>query len=262
MHSTAAKLYGHANKDMGKIIKFPGMRQTQIQEVVPAPAIHKQTIDELRKLGKTSHGKTLATKGDPITRLEDIYAIEEYYKSKGQLRNYCLFVLGITLGLRMGDMLETKIGDYLNDDGTFKEYLYIIEQKRDKRVAPVITELAQRALGLYLSKRTFALDEYLFKSREGENRPIDLSQAYRILNDMSKALKLPYHISTHSLRKTFGYWTIRANPGNQTILIQLQEMFGHDQPRTTLRYAGITREENNHLYKSLAEMYDSARIAM
>ncbi len=277
MQSAAAVHYDSRNIRAGKILQFPVKREVEIQEIVPgllpaptpapnpvpapAPAPQKLTLDELRQLGTTSDGRPLATKGDPITSLENIYAIENYFLSKKQLRNYCLFVIGINVGLRMGDLLQTKIGDYLNPDGSFREYLCVTEQKHNKRMAPVITERMQKALMLYLSKREFELDEYLFKSREGENRPIDMSQAYKIFNDMSKALKLPYHISTHSLRKTFAYWTIRANPGNHMILIQLQEMLGHDDIRTTLRYAGITREENIALYRSLAEMYESARAA-
>ncbi len=273
MQSAAAPLFSASSTRAGTILQFPTIIHTEHEDVLPAtilkpvpvpapvPAPKKPTIDEIRQQGKTSDGRPLATEGDSIKSLEHIEEIANYFLSKKQLRNYCLFVVGTGVGLRMGDLLQTKISHYMNEDGSFKDELRITEQKRNRRVKPVITDRVKDAIALYLSTRDYDLDDYLFVSRKGGNRPIDMSQAYRVFNDMSKVLKLPYHISTHSMRKTFAYWTIRNNPGNMTILIQLQEMFGHTDIRTTLRYAGITRDEHIELYKSLADLFNSVKSA-
>ncbi|MFJ7183812.1 tyrosine-type recombinase/integrase [Lysinibacillus xylanilyticus] len=42
------------------------------------------------------------------------------------------------------------------------------------------------------------------KSRQGSNRPIDRSTAYRILREAAEACRIQ-EIGTHTLRKTFGY---------------------------------------------------------
>ncbi|WP_298846637.1 hypothetical protein [uncultured Clostridium sp.] len=47
-------------------------------------------------------------------------------------------------------------------------------------------------------------EEYLFQSRKGGNKPISRVQAYRILNNAAKHVRLQ-EVGTHTLRKTFGY---------------------------------------------------------
>lgn len=48
-------------------------------------------------------------------------------------------------------------------------------------------------------------NEYLFKSRQGNNQPITRQRAYEILKEVSDEFGLE-HLGTHSLRKTFGYF--------------------------------------------------------
>ena len=48
-------------------------------------------------------------------------------------------------------------------------------------------------------------DDFLFRSREGKNKPISRVRAYQLLTDVAKKVGLE-EIGTHTLRKTFGYW--------------------------------------------------------
>src|SRR5699024_7775943 len=91
--------------------------------------------------------------------------------------------------------------------------------------------------------------DYVIKSRVGENRPIDRSQAYRILRDAAEHVNLK-EIGTHTLRKTFGYHFYKRTNN----VAMLQELFNHSDPQTTLIYIGINQDSldkamNVNIYK-------------
>ena len=58
-------------------------------------------------------------------------------------------------------------------------------------------------------------------------------------------------VSTHTLRKTFGYHQMVMSGNSQRKLIVLQKMFGHSSAAQTLDYIGITREEIDEAYRKL-----------
>ena len=86
-------------------------------------------------------------------------------------------------------------------------------------------------------------DAYLFTSRnsgsDGASRPIDRTQAYRILNDAARKVGIQDAIGTHTLRKTFGYHHYKKFKDVAT----LQEIFNHSSPSITKRYIGIRQDE-------------------
>lgn len=189
--------------------------------------------------------------------LEDITKIENYFLERKEYRNYALFVVGLTIGLRISDLTSPRIGDFIHEDGTFKTHFGVFEQKTGKHNNPKITKRAQEAITLYLEHRgDFSLDEYLFKSRKGDNEPISGDAVYNLFVKVQKELGLKFHFSTHSLRKTFAYWMIRNNKGNQVILTALQDMLDHADQSVTLHYAGITSEEHDALYDGWAKFLE------
>ncbi|HAM79802.1 MAG TPA: integrase [Ornithinibacillus sp.] len=79
--------------------------------------------------------------------------------------------------------------------------------------------------------------EFLFKSREGINKPIGRSMAYKILREAAEYVSLE-EIGTHTLRKTFGYHFYKQTKD----VAMLQEIFNHSSPDITLRYIGINQD--------------------
>lgn len=215
----------------------------------------KQTWQDTRT---TSRGVKKAEAADPISEVEDINRIAKYLLQHGKnqwygYRNRMAFILGVTTGLRGSDLLRIKISDVLKDDGTIVDYLRIQEKKTKKYNDPKIGDAAKTVIAEYLTNLgEFSGDEYLIRSERGGK--LDESQLYRILTPVKKALKLPYHIGTHTMRKTYGYWTIRNNPNDSMALIHLQHMFNHSSPQTTLTYCGISREEEDKYYNGINEM--------
>ena len=211
----------------------------------------------------TSQGKHKATECDPIRTKEHIQQACDYFLSTGRqctrLRNYTIFVLGISIGIRGNDLLALRISDVLNLDHTVKTSLSVYESKTGKMNYPSLNQKAQDAIAQYLASIPhYSFDDCLFPNRRGE--PLDGDTLYQMMNTMGKKLNFEEHLGAHSLRKTFAYWNITLHPTDVNTLASLQEMLNHDSMRTTLRYAGLTRENHAKLYADLGSIFDDCDI--
>ncbi|KXG09937.1 Tyrosine recombinase XerD [Anoxybacillus sp. P3H1B] len=164
----------------------------------------------------------------PIRDPEKIEAIKQYLKEQSQ-RNYLLFLVGINTGLRISDILKLKVGDV---KGT---HIIIKEKKTGKRKRLRITPSLKRELNRYIDGKND--DEYLIKSRNGRNKPIGRSMAYKILRKAAEHFRLN-EIGTHTLRKTFGYHFYQQTKD----VAMLQEIFNHSSPEITLKYIGVNQD--------------------
>ena len=90
-------------------------------------------------------------------------------------------------------------------------------------------------------------DYYIFKSREGSNKPISRQQALNILKNAAAAVGITENVGTHTLRKTWGYHARKK--GFSPALIM--ETLNHSNLSATKRYLGISQDEINDLYDSL-----------
>lgn len=164
----------------------------------------------------------------PIRDPEIIGDIKKHLREENE-RNYMLFVTGINSGLRISDILPLKVKD------AKKSHFSLRETKTGKQKRIQITPALRRELKYYLEGKDDG--EYLFKSREGRNKPIGRSMAYKILRKAAEHFGLE-EIGTHTLRKTFGYHFY-----NQTKdVAMLQEIFNHSSPQITLRYIGVNQD--------------------
>ena len=200
-----------------------------------------------------------AQEDEPIRSLEHIKAAQEYYRTVGKtkwhrMRNYMIFTLGVSVGIRGGDLLNLRIGDVLNNDGSVKDYIWCIESKTRKTNQPKINETAKKAILEYIAElKTVNFNDYLILSeRKGK---MDESQLYRILHKLNTDLGFEEHIGAHSLRKTFGYWNLKLHPNDMQALAIIQDMLNHSSSQTTLRYCGITREDKDKYYNEIQSIF-------
>lgn len=164
----------------------------------------------------------------PIRDPEYIRVIKRFLKEKSE-RNYMLFLTGINSGLRISDILKLRVSDVK------KSYFNIKEQKTGKAKRIAITPALQREFKAYIEGKED--HEYLFKSREGINKPIGRSMAYKILREAAEYVSLE-GIGTHTLRKTFGYHFYKQYKDPAL----LQEIFNHSSEDITLRYIGVNQD--------------------
>jgi integrase len=164
----------------------------------------------------------------PIREQEKIQEIKEFFKEDNE-RNYLLFLMGINTGLRISDILKLKVEDV---KGT---HIVLREQKTGKQKWIRITPSLKREINKYIAGKDD--NEYIFKSRQGKNKPIGRSMAYKILRKAANEFKLK-DIGTHTLRKTFGYHFYQQTKD----VAMLQEIFNHSSPDITLRYIGVNQD--------------------
>lgn len=183
---------------------------------------------------------------DPIRDPRKIQAMKTYLKGKSP-RDAALFVVGINVALRITDLLNVRWRDVLDDKQHFKP-LTLVEQKTGKERRIHLNKPSQKALrDLQAALPTVSLDDYLFQSREGHQKPLSRQQALVILKNAAQAVGIKDNIGTHSLRKTWGYhaWKNGFNPA------LIMETLNHSNLAVTKRYLGIQQDDINDLYGQL-----------
>lgn len=194
----------------------------------------------------------------PIKSLEDIKKIKDYFLSQPStyrnnnlnIRNFCIFVFDVNVGLRASDLLHLHIYDVLNPNLTFKDECMIIESKTGKTKVFNLCNNAKEAINMYLNTRpNFSLNEYLFVSKKCPNGPLTVNGLNRVLTKMAKEVNIgEHHNSSHVLRKTFAYQKYVAHKNDPYVLSTIQSVLNHSSERTTLRYLGIDNEIKRDLY--------------
>lgn len=166
---------------------------------------------------------------NPIRDQEKIEQMKKILREQS-FRNYFLFVSGINIGIRVGDLLRLRVEDVRE-----RSHIVIREQKTGKEKKFKINDNLQREIDGYVRGRDD--DEFLFLSRQGGKRPLTRVSAWRILNSAAREVGLE-GIGTHTMRKTFGFHYYRMSKD----IAMLQKIFNHSSPAVTLRYIGITQD--------------------
>lgn len=145
------------------------------------------------------------------------------------------------MGRRITDMLSFKVRDVRN-----KNYIYFRERKTGKEARIAINDELKR---IY---REFTKDmepyEYLFKSRQGRNKPISRQRVWQILNDAADYFEYKENIGCHTLRKTFGYWLYQESKD----AVAIKDLLNHDDISVTKRYIGVTQDSKDSLVRGLS----------
>jgi len=147
---------------------------------------------------------------------------------RGNDRIATVLVIQANLGLRIGDLLELRLNDIINDGDRYR--LNIIEDKTDK-------------------KRTFTVPKEIYnyiKMYTLENSIKSTSKIFDItVRVVQKQLKLATqylglkNISTHSFRK---YFATQIYINNNYNVALVRELLQHSDLKTTQKYINIGTE--------------------
>ena len=192
-----------------------------------------------------SDGKPKATAADPIRDIADVHELQNYFREKGQLRNYLLVTLGISFALRAGDLLSIRLMDVYGANWEVKKEFYLYEDKTNKRNRIHINSVSKQALEEYrgMIKAEKPDTTPLFASRkrdaDGNCRAITIQHLNHILAEARKEIGIEDHISSHTFRKTHAYHMIKESNYDSQVLYALQHGFNHSDIRVTMIYSGI-----------------------
>ena len=213
------------------------------------------TIDTNTYTDFKSDGKRKAHAADAIRSYDDFKAIQQYYLDAGRVRDWAMWTIGVSLGLRISDLLSLRFGNLIDSDKkTFKPRIQIYEQKTGKLNNILITESVIDAMTRYLDsiKWEFDLDGFLFPSRKTKGKMYE-ECGWRILSEAGKALNLPLVIGSHTMRKSFANIAACVDKSciDMNAITKVQGLLNHSDQRVTMRYLG-----------SYQTMFDKARIAV
>lgn len=166
-----------------------------------------------------------------------------YYYLNGKDPKYGLiFKFGLNTGLRISDILPIRVKDVFNERYEYRYYLILKEKKTGKIKKIKLNSAIKKAISSFVKQQKLTQDSYLFYSRKGGH--LKRIQAYKVLKEAADICYVE-NFGTHSLRKTWGYWTYRASKYNIGLIM---DTFNHSSQSITLRYIGINQEEKDELY--------------
>lgn len=179
---------------------------------------------------------------EPIRSKDNIKQMFFYLNGKDP-KYALLFKYGLNTGLRISDILPLKVSDIFSDNGKFKDHLVLKEKKTGKEKKIKLNEAIRKMLLSYVKEHKLTSDSYLFYSKKTGGH-IERIQAYKVLKEAANVCGIE-NFGTHSMRKTWGYWTYKASKYNIGLIM---DTFNHSSQNVTLRYIGVNQDQKDELY--------------
>ena len=202
-----------------------------------------------------SDGKRKPHPADSIRSYTDFKAIQDYFLQKNDIRDWAMWTIGISLGLRVSDLLSLRFGHFIDRDKvTIKTRMEIYEKKTGKLNNLLITESVKLAILTYLKaiKYQFDLDDFLFASKKTGQKMYE-EHGWRILSSAGRAVGLPINVGSHTMRKSFANIAACVDKSciDMNAITKVQGLLNHSDQKVTMKYLG-----------TFQDMFDRARIAV
>lgn len=173
---------------------------------------------------------------------DEILSVAEQFQGMFSVRNRSLFLLGVSVGGRISELLALRIGDVYQNGGPVSDLLFekdVVKGKETARMVPMNFDGKQAIRELVeWHKECFGnLDGYrpLFPSRK-HLKAISRVQAHRMLARAFTKAGLNGKLATHSMRKSYAQRMYDATGD----IYLVKEMLGHKDVKTTQEYLGVS----------------------
>ncbi len=173
----------------------------------------------------------------------EIRKISEAFDGVFAVRNRSLFILGVSVGGRISELLALKVNDVWQNNKPVKDLLFdrnIVKGGEVSRAVPVNVDgrVAIEELIAWHTELYGAADPTrpLFPSRKGRGlKTMTRIAAHNALKGAFEAAGLNGKLGTHSLRKSYAQRLYEQTSD----IYAVQEMLGHKSVVTTQRYLGV-----------------------
>ena len=171
-------------------------------------------------------------------------------------RNRALFMLGVSTGGRISELLGLQIGDVYQNRAPVTDLLFdksIVKGKEHSRAVPVNRDGRQAIADLITwhrkEYRSIAKARPLFPSRNGQGgKRMSRRAAHDVLKHAFEAAGLNGKLASHSLRKSFAQ-RLYDRTGD---IYAVQEMLGHKNIATTQKYLGVNYQNVRQAVEAMA----------
>lgn len=178
---------------------------------------------------------------------EEYQRLVESLMADGKFKYALYCILSFALALRASDVRKL----------TWKEVLgqnkLIIQEKKTKKVKaiPIGPKTTEKIEEIYYLLGCPDEDKNIFINKYG-----DQVMSLQFINRMMKSWKDTYHlkignISSHTFRKTFGRYVYDKMGRTEESIINLQRIFRHASPQTTMIYIGLRDDEIGQIFEDL-----------
>ena len=176
----------------------------------------------------------------PLSNAE-IRKVADCFSGTFATRNRGLFILGVSTGGRISELLALKVGEVWQNGKPVSDLLFdktIVKGGEVSRAVPVNVNGREAIEGLiaFHVERYGSIDveRALFPSRQGSGA-MDRRMAHTVLKNAFEAAGLNGKLATHSMRKSFAQRLYEQTND----IFAVQEMLGHKNVATTQRYLGV-----------------------
>lgn len=213
------------------------------------------------------------TKTRAFRTTDEIKGMMDYFRDNRLYDCFMIFVLGIFLARRIGDILSLKWSDFYEENGKRKETLNtLIEDKTEKIIEISLTNITWKYINWYCNQTGITpmkhFHEDIFMTPlKGKILEVGDQDAYKEAIEKQESSFRYYFqkaaaynnidgVSCHSMRKTFGYIVHEINKFDPDCLPGLQTIFGHSNIETTKIYIDVMAEKGEKYYNDVGRFID------
>jgi len=234
--------------------------------------VRPKRIDERVDLPKNKDGKSKKKK-DSSKPPENNRQAERIFDALWDINpvlSLCSQMQAVT-GLRYSDASWLKYSDFINDDGSYKDCVDVIQQKVFNMImyskkTPVAEAVRKSTVRVFVNdsvkeivaecQQINANSEYLFANKksvylDGDNvkqdRPMSVQSASEHHATVQKKLRLNYELGTHSWRAFFAMSLL--NKGAE--VLDVRDMLGHLSITSTNSYLHTFSDRLNKLAQKI-----------
>ena len=173
----------------------------------------------------------------------EIREVSEAFGGTFAIRNQSLFMLGVSVGGRISELIALKVDDVWQNSRPVKDLLFdrsIVKGSEVSRAVPVNID-GRQAIENLIAWHTELYGNAdptrpLFPSRNGQgSKSMTRIAAHNALKEAFEAAGLNGKLGTHSLRKSYAQRLYEQTND----IYAVQEMLGHKSVVTTQRYLGV-----------------------
>lgn len=187
---------------------------------------------------------------------DEIRRVSTCFTGTFEVRNRGLFMLGVSTGGRISELLSLQIADVYQNGSAVSDLLFeksIVKGGEVSRAVPVNTDGRQAIEALIAWHRekykTIAATRPLFPSRNRNGTvPMNRQTAHEMLKQAFIAAGLNGKLATHSLRKSFAQ-RVYEQSGD---IYLVQELLGHRSVNTTQKYLGVNYASARQTVEAIA----------